>query len=288
MRQTREQWGWRWLVVYSMILLTGCGTLPNGRRWGQDATLSPGWQRVGTAARDAALSPQVWVPAVGACVFLIGDQIGHIDQKLSNWAVEHTPVFRSQEGAAQASDYLQNAARAAGVLTALATPSGPAPEAWKEGKAAEEWEWLVAKGKGMVGVEGGAVLGTFLTTYALKETIHRSRPDTSDPSEATKSFPSGHASHTAVWAMLASRNVATLPWPEESRTALQAGLTVLTLGAAWARVEAKQHFPSDVLFGAALGNFFGAFINEAFLGLDGGVTIQPSREGVVLGLHWPW
>jgi hypothetical protein len=286
--QTREKGGWRYLVVYSMILLTGCGTLPNGHRWGQDATLSPGWQRVGTAARNAALSPQVWVPAAGAGVFLLGEQIAHIDKKLSNWAAEHTPVFRSQAGAAHASDALQNVARAAGVLTALATPSGQAPAAWKEGKAAEEWKWLEAKGKGMLGVEGGAVLGTFLMTYALKETTHRSRPDTSDRSEATKSFPSGHTSHTAVLTMLASRNVATLPWPEASRTALQASLIGLTIGTAWARVEAKQHFPSDVLFGAALGNFFGAFMNEAFLGLDGEVTIQPSREGVVLGLRWPW
>ena len=157
--QTREKRGWRYLVVYSMILLTGCGTLPNGHRWGQDTTLSPGWQRVGTAARKAALSPQVWVPAVGAGVFLLGEQIAHID---------------------------------------------------------------------------------------------------------------------------------TLPWPEVSRTALQASMIGLTIGTAWARVEAKQHFPSDVLFGAALGNFFGAFMNEAFLGLDGRVTIQPSREGVVLGLRWPW
>jgi hypothetical protein len=42
----------------------------------------------------------------------------------------------------------------------------------------------------------------------------------------------------------------------------------------------------------ALGHFLGAFINDAFLGLrpsqDGGVTIQASREGVVLGLHWPF
>jgi PAP2 superfamily protein len=285
---THEKWGWGWLVVYCMLLLTGCGTLPNGHRWGQDATLSPGWQRVGTAARKAALSPHVWVPMARAGVFLVGDQIGDIDKKLSNWAVEHTPVFGSQAGAAHASDTLQNVARAAGVITALATPSGQAPAAWQEGKAAAEWEWLEAKSKGMLGVESGAVLGAFLTTYVLKETIHRPRPDTSDRSDATKSFPSGHASHTAVLTMLASCNVATLPWPEASRMALQAGLIGLTIGTAWARVEAKQHFPSDVLIGAALGNFFGAFINEAFLGLDGEMIIQPSREGVVLGLRWPW
>jgi hypothetical protein len=42
----------------------------------------------------------------------------------------------------------------------------------------------------------------------------------------------------------------------------------------------------------ALGHFLGAFINDAFLGLsqsqDGGFTIQASRAGIVLGLHWPF
>jgi hypothetical protein len=171
MMQTREKGGWRYLVVYSMILLTGCGTLPNGHRWGQDATLSPGWQRVGTAARKAALSPQIWVPAAGAGLFLLGEQIGHIDKKLSNWAVEHTPVFRSQTGAAQASDTLQNVARAAGVITALATPSGQAPAAWKEGKAAEEWAWLEAKSQGMLRVGWCPSIACMNTNERLARTL---------------------------------------------------------------------------------------------------------------------
>lgn len=195
----RAQEGWRWLVVSSLVLLIGCGTLPNGRRWGQDATVSPGWQRVGTAARKAALSPHVWVPAAGAGVFLLGEQLGHLDTKVSDWAGAHTPVFRSQAGAAHASDALQHTARAAGVLSALATPSGKAPAAWKEGQAAEEWEWLAAKSKGIIGVEGGAVMATAVTTAALKATLRRSRPDIAERAEATTSFPSGHASHTAVW-----------------------------------------------------------------------------------------
>ena len=36
-------------------------------------------------------------------------------------------------------------------------------------------------------------------------------------------------------------------------------------GVAWARVEAGRHFPSDVLAGAALGNFITTFILDAFL-----------------------
>lgn len=271
--QTSERWWWVWPIVYSIVLLTGCGTLSNGRRWGQDATLFPGWERVGHAARDAALAPETWVPAAGALVF----QAGHIDRQLADWAADHTPVFGSQKRAAQASDYLQDATRAAYVITVLATPSGKQLD----------WEWAKAKGEGLaIGV--AAIGSTFGMTEALKHGIHRTRPDASD----SLSFPSGHTSHTAVFAMLASRNLESLSLPEEGRIALRIGLTTLTAGTAWARVEAHKHFPSDVLAGAALGHFFGAFINDAFLGLrrpqDAGVVIQPSREGVMLGLHWPF
>jgi membrane-associated phospholipid phosphatase len=46
------------LVFCSVILRLGCGTLANGRGWGQDATLSPGWEQVGKAALNAALEPE--------------------------------------------------------------------------------------------------------------------------------------------------------------------------------------------------------------------------------------
>jgi len=55
-------------------------------------------------------------------------------------------------------------------------------------------------------------------------------------------------------------------------------------GTAWARVEAGVHYPSDVLAGAALGNFLTAFIHDAFLNLPEessvGFFIQPSLRGV--------
>ena len=60
----------------------------------------------------------------------------------------------------------------------------------------------------------------------------------------------------------------------------------LTAGTAWARVEAGEHYPSDVLVGVALGNFMGAFFTEAFLGLEPGTrvafTAEPARGGAVL------
>jgi hypothetical protein len=58
-----------WLLLVACV--AGCSTLPNGRGWGQDATLAPGWARVGQAAVQAACDPKVWVPLAGAAVFQI-------------------------------------------------------------------------------------------------------------------------------------------------------------------------------------------------------------------------
>ncbi len=89
------------------------------------------------------------------------------------------------------------------------------------------------------------------------------RPDGSDD----ESFPSGHTSHAFAFATLANRNLDSLDYLEDVRAPLQVANTVLASGVAWARVEARKHYPSDVLFGAALGHFLTAFIHDAFLNL---------------------
>jgi membrane-associated phospholipid phosphatase len=82
---------------------------------------------------------------------------------------------------------------------------------------------------------------------------------------------------------MASRNVSTLGWSDNAVSASRFGLGTLTAATAWARVEANQHYPSDVLAGIALGHFFGAFITDAFLGVSDPnrlvVTFEPSRAG---------
>ena len=239
--QVRHQpWMWILVVVSSLGVVAGCGTLPNGRGWGQDATPWPGWQRVRTAAVDAALAPATWAPVAGALTLQVGD----MDKKLSRWASDHTPVFGSQTRADRASDLLRDTANAAYWLTALSTPSGERPK-----------EWGVAKLKGLT-VGMVAVALTSGATEVLKAQIKRSRPDVS----GTTSFPSGHASNAAVHATLASRNLESLQLPDWGRTAGRIGLATLMVGTAWARVEAKEHFPSDALAGAAIGHFLGAFL----------------------------
>ena len=55
---------------------------------------------------------------------------------------------------------------------------------------------------------------------------------------------------------------------DDYRNTMEIGLGVIAAGTAWARVEGKVHFPSDVLTGIALGHFIALFISNAFMGLS--------------------
>lgn len=237
---------------------------------GAGATICPGWDRLGKAALNAALEPETWAPVAGAVIF----QIDCFDRRVSNLASKRTPIFGSQNNANGASEYLQAASEGVALVTALATPSG-----------AEPGDWATAKLKGL-GVGIAAVALTEGATDALKYATNRTRPDKS----GHDSFPSGHASRTAGCDTLASRNIDYLSLPVEAQYGLKAGFTTLTLMTAWARIEAKKHYPSDVLAGMALGHFLGAFVNDAFLGADSNpnlsLQVNPSGKDVMVAAQW--
>ena len=239
--------------------------MSNGRGWGQDATLAPGWARVGEAVLNSAESPETWVPAAGALAF----QIGHADRNLEEWAATKTPVFGSHERADRTSNDLQDTAGALWIASGIITPSGDNAE-----------DCLIAKTQGF-GVQTGAGIIMCETTGILKSSIDRTRPNGVDRG----SFPSAHATNAAFYSTFAFRNIETLELPQAETTISQIGLGTLTAATAWARVEAAQHFPSDVLGGIALGHFLGVFFTDAFLGLENPrhviMLIEPSREGAI-------
>ena len=234
-------------VASVLLLVTGCGTLENGRGWGQDAVLPINGQRIAQAAYDAFLSPGTLIPLTGALAI----RIDNIDQRLSDWARDRTPVYGSQACAGDVSNYLRDVLAVEAIALPLATPSGDTFE-----------EWAPAKLQGYA-VECGAVAATGAATHVLKVEMHRHRPDGSD----TMSFPSGHTSAAFSCVTLANRNLDYIDAVEDVRPALEITNTVLAAGVAWARVEAGKHYPSDVLFGAALGHFLSAFIHDAFMNL---------------------
>lgn len=253
------------LMVAPLIVLCGCGTLQNGRGWGEDATWRPGWERVQVAAVTAARDPWVWGPLIGAAAFQIDDW----DRRTSDWAREQTPVFGSQRNAQDWSDDLRSVSVFVHYATLMATPSG-----------ADPGDWIMNKAKGTL-VSVAAVSSTVLVTNSLKQAFDRERPNAA----AGESFPSGHTSSSAVHTRLASRNLQSIEMGDGARRALDAGLVALTLGTSWARIEAGWHYPSDTLFSMALGNFIAAFMNDAFLGLQAdaaGVAVTATGDGAVL------
>ena len=234
------------IVFVALTGLAGCATLPDGSRWGDHADFTPGWQRVGEAAVTAVTSPSVWIPLAGTAVM----QIDHWDQHMSDWAIDHTPLFGSPTSADDASDALEAVACAGFAASVLGTPGG-------EGGA----DWVFAKAKGGL-VGASAIAATGLTSAGLQAAFSRERPN----GTGDDSFPSDHASTAAVCDRLASRNLDAIPMNNVMRTALQIGTEGVTIATGWARVEAGAHYPSDVLFGMALGNFFGIMFDDAFMG----------------------
>jgi len=257
------------LLILCLCLISACGTMANGRGWGEDATLAPGWGRVGQAALDAVASPATWAPAAGA----IALQAGHADRKIVEWAAREHPVFGTRRNASRMSDDLLETSGAVWVVSGVASPGGDA-----------FGEWSANKARGF-GVQTGAGILMRETVGFLKQNTGRSRPG-----GGHGSFPSAHASGAAIYSTMAFRNIETLGLPPAADTASRIGLCTLTAATAWARVEANFHYPSDVLVGIALGHFFGAFFTDAFLGLDNPrnavVLLEPSREGVMAMLRF--
>jgi hypothetical protein len=255
-------------VMILLLFAAGCGTLTNGRGWGQDAFYPIDSDRISRAARNALFNPNTLVPLASALVFGIDD----FDERVSDWAVKHNPVFGSTDDARDASDYLRATLRVEAVVTALATPSGDVPE-----------QWMVSKAKGL-GVELAAIGATSSTTDWVKEATDRTRPD----ERSDNSFPSGHASGAFSYMTLANRNIDLIDMPQSLKPPLKIGNYLLASGVAWARVEGQRHYPSDVLAGAALGHFMTAFIHDAFMNLpgDGNVdfVVFPVKKGAGIAL----
>jgi membrane-associated phospholipid phosphatase len=254
------------------LALAGCATLPNGRNWGEDATVQPGWQRVGRAALEAVESPGFWLPLAGAAVL----QIDNWDHRISSWARRDTPIFGSQQNATEWSDRLRSASAFAYFATVALAPSGEEPG-----------PWLIDKARGLA-VGGAAVLVTDEESALLKQASARERPNGQDD----QSMPSSHASRSAVLTELGRRNMQWVDVSETTRGVVDGGLTALTLGTGWARVEAGFHYPSDVLVGMAIGDFNGAFFSDAFMGLPQpsrvAVAVEPVHAGVQLRVRLVW
>lgn len=175
---------------------------------------------------------------------------GGLDQKISDWASTTNPIYGSTERAKAASNFFKDAARVASI-----TAIGGEMIAGGFGSQSLMRDALTLSAAAL------AIYATGEITAEVKGSSARLRPDQSD----RRSFPSGHTSEATVLATLANRSIARMDLPTGLSLAAQGAVAATAVGTAWGRVEGAKHYPSDVLAGAALGYFFGTFL-DALLG----------------------
>ncbi len=252
-------------IAFIFFILTGCGTLNNGRGWGQDTFNPVELKKIPHAAWKALIDPYTFVPAAGALAF----GLSKWDKKVSHWAVEHTPIFGSTHNASDERWFFEIPLYTEAFVTALATPSGN-----------DSKDWITSKAKGML-VEGTAELVTIGAASLLKSATGRDRPN----GGSDNSFPSGEAATSFSAVTLSNRNLDSIKMPKEIRTSIKIANVLLGTTVAWARVEAGAHFPSDVLAGAALGNFLSAVVHDSFMNLPKektyGFSVFPLKRGAM-------
>lgn len=255
------------LFLCLLLILSGCTSTPNSPKWGEQATVLPGWSIIGREARNAALDKKTWIPLASAALLYTSGA----DEDISDWAVEEEPLFSGD--AEDASDELKSASHSIYLLSVLATDSGDT-----------SGEWFYNKGKGAL-VGATALSMVSATTDTLKEEVGRERPDETN----TRSFISGHTSYTAARINLATKNLEYTPLDEKQREIVTIGLHTVTAATAWARVEGEKHYPSDVLAAIGIANFITSFMHNTFLqpqGYNATISTQWQQTGYVLNFTY--
>lgn len=254
------------LITLFAILLHGCGTMNNGRAWGEDASLTSDASSVRYAAGTAANDPITWLPALAAVAL----GLSHADHRIEQSLYDRTPVFDNPTAAGRASSRLRDATHILQLATLIATPSG-----------ASGSDIALNKARGLA-VELAAEYTTKRTVGGLKSIIARERPNDGPRT----SFPSGHSSTAFAYAALTRENVAVIDMPAGFRNALDWTALTLATATAYARVEAGAHYPTDVLAGAAIGNFLTRFVYNTFSGAPLLLSVQPLQRGAMLTGIW--
>lgn len=200
-------------------------------------------KQISFSAKRAILDPYT----IGALTLATGIYLANKDQQISDWATAHHPVYGSEYNAQKITDLLQYSSLAIYGLTSILKNN-------MDGNSAISFPIV------NVSSDISAIFLTVFTTEILKNNVGRLRPNYGD----TRSFPSGHTSFTTINANLSSHQLNDIEMKNSTRLLCNAALATMVTATAWGRIEGKKHYPTDVLAGAALGNFVGNFITSLY------------------------
>ena len=247
-------------TAVSLVIASGCA---------QTGITLPSVGHVVEIAKESAQEPETWIPFTAAAViFATGS-----DDNISDWAIENTPVFGSQNSARRASEGLRNSLVAGMAVSSIFAPSPDNEDSKFRTRR------IAANALAFGTVAGIVEVG--------KLSFQRDRPNDRDD----RSFPSGHSSGAFSSAILIEQNLnATIeqPWLRKS---IKIGTLGSAAATAWARVEASEHFPVDVLVSAALSNlvvktFYRSIVNGEDQTKRPTIAIETSRHGFKARLNY--
>jgi len=251
------EWLVRTLALFSLLNVCGCSYKNRTHSVAQNLT---------SAAADAALHPMTWAPLSAGLIFITtgGDEI------VSDWAADHRPLFGRTDRAADVSDILLDSLRTGMFVSSIAAPL----------PVTDEQE----NAHGIRHMANNLAFQTNrYSTAELKVAFGRERPNKGN----NLSLPSGHTSASFTAAASIEQNLAFADLAANDRFALKLGLYGLAGTTAWARLEARKHFPSDVFFGAALGNFLSRLVLGTLFGSSSEppMAIEGGRDQMVFRLR---
>lgn len=212
--------------------LNGCANMDSSDHWSG---------RILNASKTAIQSPNTWVPLTGAVLMVASNS----DHEASDWAVENKPLI----------DHWHDAEEASNTFAGIVSVSAILSSALLSTKRSQHSRWDRLK------VDAATFFITSGVTEQAKTIFGRDRPKNT----ANDSFPSGHTSQAFCAAAITAKNLKLYRMSKTKKMAINISMYTLAYGTAWARVESQNHYPSDVLAGAALGNFIGIFLREILL-----------------------
>jgi len=233
------------LLVLGLSLILGACSNTQIKPWGSDSTFSPGWQLIKRSAKESFYNRETWLPLAGAAVF----GFTNLDRKVSDYAVEHSPIYGDSQLAIEKSDYVFTFTKIAFFTSSLATAGDD-----------DFNETLRVKAKGLA-AQSMAIGLNNLFTGELKTLAKRIPPNNINDDSLT----SRHASGAFLYSSLSRQNMRHITTSDSWQTSTDITMIGLASVTAWGRVEGALHYPSDVLVGAAMGNFFANFIHNAFV-----------------------
>lgn len=239
------------LLLLLLINLAGCSLFTKKGNWGRKAFWPLKGSNISDAFKKNISSPHVWIPAAGASVIWAGNW----DKKISDWIYDENIFFDNHDDSDRWSDSLDKILVYEMNITPLFTASSQEDDTFIDYAASKTKGYLVIAVSGQVADH---------THNQLTKVFKRQRPGNGDH----RSFPSGHSTKAGSRNVIISKNLDAIPMNEYLRYGIKTVNTTAASLLLWSRVEAKAHYPTDVLMGYSLGAFVSGFLYDSLMNMD--------------------